>query len=156
MAENTKLIGEHALYEKSLVLHKLQARISYVEGIGDTIRNSLDFAVWRDHLVDRMVYQLTADVFAEKLAEERIEKTAFFRVDVHASWWQHFKDDVLDRYRLTRWFVRWRPVRFKIVESQQTLVADFKQYALFPAADIVTPESIHRGFVVVQETAAWR
>lgn len=138
-------------------LDALKMRVAYAASpdLGMFFRDSLDVRKYQEHTLDKMIYELRACVLAEKLVDKRVEKTAFFSMQRHSSWWQHFKDDVLDRFWLTRWFVRWRPVTFETVESSQTLVADFKQYATFPAADIRTPEGYHKGIVVAKETISW-
>lgn len=141
---------------ETLVLDKLPVRFSRVEDrLGSTFLGELQLTRRRDEMLDGMVYEMSSYVLAEKLVDKIVTKPAFFRVHVHASWWQHFKDEVLDRFWATRWFVRWHPVRFDALDHQETLVANFQQYATFPSADIRTPERYHGGVIIPFERVSY-
>lgn len=123
--------------------------------IGQHLRSNAEFQRYQEQMLDRLVYRLESFVLSEKLVEKRVVKSHVFehKVRYPRSWWQHFKQDVLDRTRLTRWFVNWKPVKYKTEYKREhaTLQADFRQYATFPAADILTPPSIHHHLVVPSE-----
>ena len=137
---------------REILLEQLPVRFARAEpNIGLTFLSNLDLATRQSQVIDAMVYEMSSFVLAEKLVDKTVEKKFLVRVHRPASWWQHFKDDVLDRHWLTRWFVRWHPVVYQIEDHEDTLVANFKQYATFPAADIQMPEKYHKGVVVVKE-----
>lgn len=126
------------------------------ERIGLHVRDRLELEQYQRHTLDGMVYKLSSAVLAEKLVDKRIERTHVFehKVRYPRSWWQHFKQDVLDKTWLTRWFVDWRPVRYETKYKREVarLQADFTQWAKYPAADLVlAPESVHKHIVVPHE-----
>lgn len=123
--------------------------------VGSLVRGEMTFGKYRSMSLDRMIHELNTFLLAEKLVDKKVKRVAVFTHNVvyPKTWWQHFKQDVLKKHRLTRWFVKWRPVVLKHEHKfeQATLEVDFTQYATFPAADIRTPESIHNGVVVAKE-----
>lgn len=111
---------------------------------------------YKQQTLDGMVYEINSYVLAEKLADKHVKREAVFTHNVvyPASWWQHFKKDVLKKTWLTRWFVNWRPILWVSDYKSEvaTLEVNLKQYATFPSADLVlTPESIHQRFIVPYE-----
>lgn len=124
--------------------------------VGSGVRSSLEFSKYQSMALDKMVYELNTYILAEELVDKHVKRVACFTHNVvyPKTWWQHFKQDVLKKHRLTRWFVKWRPVVHKHEHKfdQATLEVNLKQYATFPAADLLwTPESIHYGVVVPKE-----
>ena len=145
-------------HEELLTLDKILAHASYVidPRLGQSFRNDLDLTYQRDYVAARLVANLTSTVLAEKIVDKTIEKQAEFehKVVYPATWWHHFKNDVLTKTFLTRWFVRWRPVLWKVDYKYETatLTANFKQYAKYPACDyIVAPGEVHKQIIVPHE-----
>lgn len=121
--------------------------------LGDFVRSNLFWRTYREEVLDRLVYQLNTYLLGEKLGEQKVTRVARFTHNVvyPKTWWQHFKQDVLKRYRWTRWYVRRWPVVNEHVHKfdQAKLEVDLRQYATFPAADLImTPETIHNGIVI--------
>lgn len=149
---------------RSITLDKLPISIQHLDDkIGLVLRSSVELERYNHQVLDAMVWKLNAIVLAEKIVEKTIAKSHTFehKVRYPRSWWQHFKQDVLNRTWVTRWIVRWKPVLLHTEYKYEsvTLGADFTQYAKYPAADLVlAPESVHKGHIVVHEelTPYWR
>lgn len=144
------------LQTATLSLDKLPIRYSaaWDNSLGMHFRDSLELSRYQDQFLDRMIYEMSAFVLAEKLVDKTIKKQARLRVYVPASWWQHFRQDVYPKLgRLGRWLLRRKPVRTKEIVKYETLVANFKQYATYPASDLVmAPKEIHKNIIVLKET----
>lgn len=119
--------------------------------IGALTRDSLVFDEWQEHSAYRLVRQLSAYVLSEKLVDKTVSDRRTLSVDIPASWWQHFKLDVLASFNVGRWFVMKRPVRYRTEKREHTFRADFRQWATFPAADVMTPPDVHHYLVVPKE-----
>lgn len=141
-----------------ILLTALPVTVEHVldERIGMYTRSQAELERYRRQALDGMVYKLSSAVLAETLVDKRITRSHVFehKVLYPRSWWQHFKQDVLDKTWLTRWFVDWRPVTYKTEYKREvaTLSADFRQYAKYPAADFVlSPPGAHKHVIVTHE-----
>lgn len=98
--------------------------------IGATTAQTAELREWYDHALNCMVIEFSADVLAQKIAED-IYKTSF-SYKVPNSWWQHFKQD-----KAPRWFTKRYPVRYDT--KHQTRTVRFKRYATYPMSNIALP-----------------
>lgn len=145
-------IESDILKSETKVLENLKCRVEQqFEEIGLYTRSSLELKTFQDQFFKNMTYRLGAEVLAEKLVDKTIHERLELSIYYPASWWQHFKQDVLNRFWATRWYVRRWPVRQVRDYKSKTVTANFKQYATFPAVDIVTPTSYHNGVIVAKE-----
>lgn len=125
--------------------------------VAPSVAALMDLQAHRDAVVGDLIFRLRAYVLSQHL--DRHTETASQEVEfrVPASWWQHYKRDVLARHRLTRWFVRWRPARTEVHTRTATLTASWEQYATFPESEIVVdPKLGQYRLNVLKHPPAWR
>jgi hypothetical protein len=106
-------------------------------------------------MMARMVYKLRGEVLAETLVQETIPVTFYQQVwwSIPASPWQFFKQRhprLFPKWYLRRWpaGIEWQ---WKDIEETKTV--RLKQFAMFPASPIKTPEKL-RGPVVIRREEA--
>lgn len=152
------MANTHLVQPRQVTLDALLVRVEHLldDRIGMHTRSSAELEAYKSQILDGMVYKLSATVLAEKIVDKRITRSHVFehKVIYPRSWWQHFKQDVLDKTWLTRWFVDWRPVKLKAEYKREVarLECNFRQYRKYPAADIVlAPPSVHKNVIVTHE-----
>jgi hypothetical protein len=110
---------------------------------------------YADQMMARMVYHLRGEVLAEKLMEETIPVhfAKLVYLEFPTSPWQFFKQ----RHPriVPYWFRRRWPVKttWHEREVRETRKVRLKQFAMFPASPIRTPEKL-RGPVVIRREEA--
>jgi hypothetical protein len=109
--------------------------------VGAHVAESLHLEQWVEPMTRNMVVRLTADILAEKLPPERVERSKTVTLDFPASSWQHFKQEHSESWWL-RWLVRRRPVRVQALEQTVTLVVDLEKYRTFPQCNYVFPQDL--------------
>lgn len=109
--------------------------------LGMFTRSSMKLEQREDIFRDRLIYRLTADVLAEKLPPERIERTSEFFWEFPASPFQHWKQKH-DRSWWLRWFVARRPVRRVRHAKVATLEVNLERYRTFPQCNYVFPKDL--------------
>src|SRR3954451_2853678 len=123
------------------VLHWQEVAVQ--EGISPRILENAKFTIEDLHLPEMLAARLTAYVLTGQICGRRVTAIP----EVPASWWQHFKQDVLPK-RLTRskWFNNHMPVRLKQMEQ----IVVFDESRTYPDASIVLPEGKFGQPVIVE------
>jgi hypothetical protein len=124
---------------EALALQRL--RIGLEQRIGAQVIESLELHQVEDIFTRSIVTRLTADVLAEKLPPEKIERSKTVALDFPASSWQHFKQEHSESWWL-RWLVRRWPVRIQQLEQTVTLTVDLERYRTFPQCNYVFPKDL--------------
>lgn len=117
------------------VRHRLEARkVGFTcQFPGEFFRDGITVDVSRDGMFDTVAMRMVSYVLSDQLVHECDEVT----VDVPASWWQHFKRDVLSRYRVFRRYVRRHPVEMRTLRN----LVSFDRYRIYPQADVMMPRT---------------
>lgn len=135
----------------TILLEKL--RVRSMQRFSNEVVERMRIETWREFALDSLVACLEAEIYAEKVHEEKIhiedERTTFFYFP--RSVWQHFKQNQLKGTRLFGWFVRRWPVlnscEVRKVPFNKTITVE--QLAVFPMSPIKTPPS-WRGPVITR------
>jgi hypothetical protein len=134
--------GESPLSDKrfSLVTKELERELFYQrielpeDLVGSFTRGSIKFEREFDIDFFRELFRMQFEVLKEPLGHST--EVRYYDVDIPASWWQHYKmtckDDVLSRWILRRWPVKYRTKSFR---------AEFRieHAAIYPEANVAFP-----------------
>jgi hypothetical protein len=124
---------------EALTLQRL--RIGLEQRVGAHMIESLELHQVEDVFTRSIVTRLTADVLAEKLPPERVERSSEFTWEFPASPFQHWKQKHQGAWWL-RWFVARRPVRRTRHKKVATLTVDLERYRTFPQCNYVFPKDL--------------
>lgn len=122
-----------------LVLERM--RVGARQVVGASVVESMRLEQWVEPMSRGLVHALTAEVLAEKLPPERIDKSQTFGMDFPASPFQHWKQKHRDSWWL-RWFVQRRPVKTDRYEKTAFLTVDLERYRAFPQCNYVFPKDL--------------
>ena len=114
-------------------------RVAAHSRVGEAVLASMRLDSGLDPFSRGLAYTLTAEVLAQKLADETVMDRQRMTVMYPDSPWQMFKNNHDVSWWL-RWLVRRRPVRWHTQERAVTLHARWTGYAKFPQASIVVAD----------------
>lgn len=133
---------------KQRVLQNL--RVAARQRLPAYVAQTVDAEVVFDHMYRQMAFQLRAFVLGEQLGN-REHHVPFSRP---ASWWQHFKRDVLLP-------ARWIPRRLRdklgpVRVTVEVKVLSFEDYRTYPDAPIaIPPERMGQPVIISMQTGGW-
>ncbi|MCK4359788.1 MAG: hypothetical protein KAW92_13815 [Candidatus Cloacimonetes bacterium] len=110
---------------KSVLLEKLRVNTSQMVS-GHTVA-TMELDVIENNTINALVFQLRAEVMAEKL-EDRTQMVTF---KVPKSWWQRFKQE---------WFPKRLLKKFPIKLESYTKFVTFEHYATYPELPLAFPK----------------
>lgn len=107
-------------------------RVGASKSIGRTTIESMQLKTYEVSWLDGLVLDITADLLADRLAEDRYKRQVIFKYP--ASWLQHLKEQ-----KAPEWFKRKYPVKYQTVTK--TVNVQFKRYATYPKANLSIDKS---------------
>ena len=140
---------------ESFTLERL--RLGLEQRVGAHVLQSTRLEVVEDFLTNGFICRLTADVLAEKLPPERIERSSKFFWEFPASPFQHWKQKHEKAWWL-RWFTTRRPVRRVKHTKVATLEVNLERYRTFPQCNYVFPETLgpYVNVAVTRDNLEWK
>lgn len=133
---------------KQRVLQNL--RVAARQQLPAYVAQTVDADMVFDHMYQRIALQLRACVLGERLGD----REHHIPFSYPASWWQHFKQDVIfQRHWAPNWLrKRIKPVRSKVVVK----VIKFEDYRTYPDAPIaIPPERMGQPVIISMQTGGW-
>lgn len=117
------------MHETRVTLERLKMAASKV--IGASTLESMEFRREVMPGIEGMVYTMTTDLLASKIADDKYK--AHFYYKVPATWFQHFKQT-----HVPKWFNNRYPVKYE--QKKATKTVHFKRYETYPEANIAIPK----------------
>lgn len=122
--------------------------------IPQSVLDTVELSVWRNDLIDNMVFALRAKVLADELPPEQITQRYDVTWTVPASPWQHFKQNH-DRSWWLRWLVARHPVRLDDHRKTVEFTVDLHRYHTYPEARVTPSWLGHPVKAAVVNTHWW-
>jgi hypothetical protein len=112
--------------------------VGFRQRLGAHTLESMRLEHHEDRLTLDLIRSVTAEVLAEKLPPERVERSQTFGIDFPASPFQHWKQKHATRWWLRRFVRRW-PVRTERLTREARLTVNLERYRTYPEANYVLP-----------------
>lgn len=129
-------------------------KVGVTNAVSAELAASLKFETLRDEVCDQIIYRLTAQVLADQLPPERVERSSSATFDVPASWWQAWKAEHPGLWR--GWLRRRWPALTAEHTRTMTLSVDLRRYRVYPEQTAVLPQYFGRPVLVATSDTSVR
>lgn len=113
-------------------------RVGVAQAVGAEFAASLKFETLRDEVCGQIIHRLSAQVLADQLPPERVERTETVTFEAPATWWQAWKAEHPTVWR--GWLARRWPVRMREEKRTAILTVDLRRYWTYPEQRFVRAE----------------
>ncbi len=121
----------------SIILEKLEVMAQqFIDMV--TLRSSLEIESFQDYALQRLCFRIRGYVLAEEV--DKRSMIVKFRIDIPATWWQHFKQSLFPQWLLNR-----TPVKHYTIERNKKVT--FRRLATYPKASLILPKEVSNAVV---------